>query len=226
MKTTRIGLAAIVGLTLVLTILTATPTPALAQTGSDLFQQALVKEQAEGDLRGAITLYERIVRDFSGNRTLSANALVQMGQCYERLGSQEAERAYQRVVRDYPDQTEIVTLARARLAALQRVEPTGIVTRELHSWRHGERSGLSPTPDGRQLVAMDWETGNLVVRDLETDRSRFLTRDATWSDPEQWAYSARVSPDGRTVAYTWATGPEASLRLIGLDGSNPRVLYE
>ncbi|HZD04321.1 MAG TPA: hypothetical protein VE173_05375 [Longimicrobiales bacterium] len=38
------------------TVVTATPT--LAQTGPDLIQQALVKEQAEGDLQGAIVLYE------------------------------------------------------------------------------------------------------------------------------------------------------------------------
>ena len=31
----------------------------VAQTGRDLFQQALVKERANGDLRGAIAIYER-----------------------------------------------------------------------------------------------------------------------------------------------------------------------
>jgi hypothetical protein len=71
--------------------------PVLAQTGHDLFQQALVKERADGDLRGAIEIYERIAREFTPDRPLAAKALVQLGQCYEKLGSTEAERAYRRV---------------------------------------------------------------------------------------------------------------------------------
>jgi len=92
--------------------------PATAQSGHDLFQQALLKERAEGELGEAIQLYERIVRDFAADRTLTASALVQMGQCYEKLGSTEAERAYQTVVRDFADQPDLVAQAEARLAAL------------------------------------------------------------------------------------------------------------
>ena len=55
--------------------------PLMAQTGHDLFQQALVKERADGDLRGAIAIYERIVREFTADRTLAAKALVQLSQC-------------------------------------------------------------------------------------------------------------------------------------------------
>ena len=39
-------------------------TPALAQNRHDLFQQALVQEQAEGNLRSAIVLYTRVVSEF------------------------------------------------------------------------------------------------------------------------------------------------------------------
>jgi Tol biopolymer transport system component len=92
--------------------------PALTQSGQDLFQQALVKEQAAGDLNGAIVIYQRIVRDFRSDRALAAKALVQLGQCYEKLGSTEARKAYQRVVTEYADQPDQLTLARARLAAL------------------------------------------------------------------------------------------------------------
>ena len=63
MKTKRIGFIAIA----ILGILAA---PALAQTGHDLLQQALVKEQADGDLRAAIALYERIAREFATDAAL------------------------------------------------------------------------------------------------------------------------------------------------------------
>ncbi|MBE3065790.1 MAG: tetratricopeptide repeat protein, partial [Spirochaetes bacterium] len=91
MKTIRIGFLAVA-----LTVLASTL--ALTQSGQDLFQQALVKEQADGDLRAAIAMYQRIVRDFAGDRVLAAKALVQMGRCHEKLGSQDARKAYEQVL--------------------------------------------------------------------------------------------------------------------------------
>ncbi len=46
--------------------------PMFAQSGDDLFQQALQKEKAEGDLEGAISLYRKIV----DNLTDARHALV------------------------------------------------------------------------------------------------------------------------------------------------------
>ena len=69
MRTTLLAVVAAATL-----LLTATQ-PALAQSGQELFQQALVKERADGELKQAIALYERIVQEFSADRTLTANAL-------------------------------------------------------------------------------------------------------------------------------------------------------
>jgi len=54
----------------------------LAQTGNDLFQQALVKERTEGNLPDAIKLYQTIVQKYASDRKLAAKALFQMGQAY------------------------------------------------------------------------------------------------------------------------------------------------
>src|SRR3990167_7213918 len=88
------------------------------QSGHDLFQQALVKERADGNLQEAIRLYQRIVSEFAQDRALSAKALVQIGQCYEKLGEaqlKQARASYERVVRDFADQAETVAQARVRL---------------------------------------------------------------------------------------------------------------
>ena len=152
MKTIRVVAAIVVAVSLT----TLAATAALAQSGHDLFQQALVKERADGDLRGAIGLYERIVGEFSEDRALSAKALVQMGQCYEKLGSTEAEQAYQRVVRDFGDQQQPVAEARTRLAALQRAAQTAeaatITTRLI--LREAESDWFAITPDAGQTVAI------------------------------------------------------------------------
>jgi len=219
MKTLRISLLA-VALTLLV------DAPALAQTGHDLLQQALIQEQAEGNLQAAIQLYERIVKEFGNDRALAARALVQMGKCHEKLGSQEAEKAYQRVVRDYADQSEFVAQARELLANMRGTaqagaeQPRGITTRQIHKWVYGEAFPLAVTPDGMDLVYVDNWFGNLAVRDLQDGESRSLTQDSSWS-----AWGAAVSPDGRTVSYLLAESATSSLHLVGIDGSNSRVLY-
>jgi Tol biopolymer transport system component len=111
MKTLRVGL---IGIALML----LPGAPMLAQTGHDLFQQALVLEQAEGNLGAAIQLYERIADEFAGDRELVAKALVQMGRCYEKLGLTDARQVYRRVIDDFPEQQSEVAIARERLASL------------------------------------------------------------------------------------------------------------
>lgn len=49
--------------------------------GNDLFQKALSKERAEGQLDEAIALYERVVKEFATDRPLVTKALMQLGAC-------------------------------------------------------------------------------------------------------------------------------------------------
>src|SRR4030042_762215 len=146
-----------------------------AQSGHGLFQQALVKERAEGNLQEAIDLYDRIVRGFPGHHALAAKALVQMGQCYEKLGKAGAEKAYERVIREYADQAEPLQVARTRLAALTRPSPSGMTVRKVWADPMTDTDG-EISPDGRPLSFVDWETGDLAVRDLTTGRNRRTRR--------------------------------------------------
>ncbi len=77
----------------------------------------------------------------------------------------------------------------------------------------------SPFPDGRYLA--HGGGGYLWVRDLRTGESRRLTEQS-----RRLVEYNSVSPDGELIAYAWwndAGGIE--LRVIGRDGSQPRVLY-
>ena len=228
MKTIRIGLLATA-----LTVLGSAL--ALTQSGQDLFQQALVKEQADGDLRAAIALYQRIVRGFAGDRILAAKALVQMGQCHEKLGSGDARKAYEQVLKEYADQAEAAGYARARLAAMRQPPPEAgeptIRARRLLAGHYGDAVDFSggPTPDGRSLVYVDSTGKNLAIRNLETGASRLITNRG--SEKGYMAYFEIVSPDGRRVAYAWQ--PQASpeqpsarmeLWVVGMDGSGDRIL--
>ena len=81
------------------------------------------------------------------------------------------------------------------------------------------------SPGGRFFSYTDWSTGDLAVRDLETGESRRLTQKGTWEVPEFAQAVQAISPDGRHVAYGWQSRSSCDLRMIDLDGSEPRILY-
>ena len=82
----------------------------------------------------------------------------------------------------------------------------------------------APSPDGRYLSFTDWDSANLVVRDLTTGEYRNLTNEGTWDLPWQWAEFSVWSPDGKQLAYAWFNKDRYQLRIVRLDGSEPRVL--
>jgi Tol biopolymer transport system component len=196
------------------------------QSGHDLFQQALVKERAEGDLQEAIDLYDRIVRDFPEDHALAAKALVQMGQCYEKLGKAEAKKAYERVIRDYADQAQPLQMARARLAALSAPTPHDLTVRRIWADPTADLEGQI-SPDGRHLSFVDWRTGDLVVRDLAEGRNRRLTNKGSWEDSLEFALFSHWSPDGQRIAFDWWSPAHSNeLRIVGVEGGRPRVLHK
>jgi len=77
------------------------------QNGYDLFQKALAKERGEGNLEEAIVLYKKVVEE-AKDESLAAKAQLRIGICYEKLGKQEAQKAYQMVIDNYPQQTDTV----------------------------------------------------------------------------------------------------------------------
>ena len=114
-------------------------------------QAAIKTEVFDGNLKGAIEQYKKIVSSYGNNHAVAAKALVRMGQCYEKLGeaqAKEARAAYERVVREYADQAEIVAQARVRLAALGGSGGRGgLVTRQVLADASGV--GVVLTADGK-----------------------------------------------------------------------------
>src|SRR5713226_6468187 len=224
MKTTRAGWFLAL---MVLAGLLAAPL-AIAQKDDQvevLMQAAHQKQLVEGQLEEAIQLYKRIVEEHGGNRAVAAQALLEMGQCYEKLGNTEARKAYERLLRDYGDQNEAAVAARKRLSALG--QPAGssngseMVTRRVWAGP-GEYIGGSLSPDGRYLSCVDWATGDLALRDLATGKMRHLTNK---TESGENAFFSTISPDGKEVAYIWFGKDGPDLRVVRWDGSAPRVLY-
>ena len=188
-------------------------------------QAAIRMETVEGDLKGAIEQYKKITAQPGAGRATVATALLRMGQCHEKLGNAEARAAYERVVREYGDQAAVAAEARTRLAALVGAggAPGGSTLAVRRVWAGDIQGQVSP--DGRFLSFTDWgEGGNLAIYDLTTGQSRRFTDDGSLTDPGMgFAEYSVPSPDSRSVAYAWL-GATYDLRVVGLDGSKPRVL--
>jgi Tol biopolymer transport system component len=84
----------------------------------------------------------------------------------------------------------------------------------------------SPSPDGKLVTEIDWDTGDLAVRDIETGKMRRVTDKGPWGKSVDFAEYSVFSPDGQRIAYSWfnekVNGYE--VRTIRPDGSDMRVL--
>jgi len=184
---------------------------------------ALHKEQVEGDLKGAIEQYQKLAN--GSNHAVAANALIRMGQCYEKLGDAEARKAYERVVREFADQKEAVEQARALLAAGRRDRPpeTGLTVQQKWVLSPGRKTHMRHvSADGRYIP---FQTSySLWLHDLTTSEDRKVIEAQTG----EYLDSPELSPDGKQIVYLRSARKDSSfiyeLRIAGIDGSGMRVL--
>ncbi|QIA09355.1 tetratricopeptide repeat protein [Draconibacterium halophilum] len=99
-----------------------------SQNPEQTYQKALVKEEGVGELLDAINLYKQVADNSEAGNSLRAKALLHVGLCYEKLGNQEALKAYQQLVNNFPSEKQEVAIARERLNKLIKVEKVAIET--------------------------------------------------------------------------------------------------
>lgn len=93
-------------------------------------------------------------------------------------------------------------------------------------WADSKTNALgAPSPDGRYLSFVDWETGDLAVRDLATGENHRLTNKGSWRDSAEYAYFSIFSPDSRQVAYAWFNEKKFyELRVLSLEDTRPLLM--
>src|SRR4051794_29510484 len=97
-------------------VLLGTAVTAQQKRQQDIDLQAAIRTgTVDGDLNGAIKQYGAMATKYKTDRAIAATALVHMAECYRKLGDAQANKIYEQVVRDYADQKEAVTIARAHL---------------------------------------------------------------------------------------------------------------
>ncbi len=197
------------------------------QSAEELYEEAMFKKESEGDLPGAIQILLKIIKDYPAIKTTAGKAQLQIGMCYEKLGRDEAIKAYQSVLKNYADQPQLVAAARERMAALQIEEPTGLIIKKLPTSLEAPHY----SHDGTKVVGNDWSLPgqNIGMYDYTTEKETMITRGDWKSEGHGITYWAIFSPDAKEVAYWFAdhdsTKAEGSeLRVSTLDGKS-RTLY-
>jgi Tol biopolymer transport system component len=225
MKTRHIGL---IGAALLAVFLAALLAAGQKNDQAELALKAAIKtETVDGNLKGAIEQYKKIAAQPGADRATAATALLRMGQCHEKLGNAEARTAYERLVRDFADQAEIVAQARVRLAALGGPGDTGgLVTRRVLKDASGVRGVL--TADGKYIRGLDWDTGDVVQFEVASGQRSRITNRGPWGETDKESDSQAFSRDGKQIAYNSYTNTkdwDPDVRIRNLDGSGLRTLY-
>jgi len=197
------------------------------ETAKELFERALYLEETKGELEEAIEVYSRIVEEFSDEQATAAKAQLQIGICYEKLGMKEAQTAYQQVIDKYPKQTDVVAVARQRLAGIER-----------------SLAELNRQPKFRKIeIATKPQNG---VLSPEGDKLAFISEGALWMvplhgrvDPDIAGEPVRVadvpgvwdfyslmawSADGKWIAVNGKADDEDAVYIIPTAGGEPRVV--
>jgi Tol biopolymer transport system component len=186
-------------------------------------EAGIEKEDVDGDLKSAMTIYEKIAADASAPREVRAKALLRLAGCDEKLGKQ-AKQVYEEIVHDYGDQPAAAQ-ARSRLVAIRQQEhpapPETMNVRKIDR----EKLGLFGPEDTDGLratyIAPD---GNLYFGDISGHTKSLVYGPA---DPEFRRSPAwEVSRDLSIVALMLPQTKDrpATLAVIKTDGTGYREL--
>jgi len=205
-----------------------------AQTPEQLYQKGLTKEEGEGALQDAINLYNQVADNSNASISLQAKALLHIGMCYEKLGMQEAVKAYQRLVKNFPAQKNEVAYARERLTKLISTAEkaseisltpkfTKIKIPTKLSW------SVRLSPDGKSLALVSEEkiyimplSGNIdpdipgAPVEVNTDGIPVEYTDLSWSG------------DGKWIAFNdpGLSGPNQKIYVVPSKGGTPEKIIE
>lgn len=214
----------------------------IQQTAEQLYQSGIYKEEVEGELEKAIEIYEQILADFPENQAVAAKALYHIGLCYEKLGNQEAQKAYQRLIDEYPGQIQEVNLAKARLASLlETVEavPHRATFRKIQIPTKITAGDIRLSPDGKKISLPSPPSGKLWIMPLSGKLGPDFPGEPVELNTEgvgvEWS-AHNWSGDGKWIAFNEDVQVDEmqdrekkgnqGIYVVSSEGGKPKKVYE
>jgi Tol biopolymer transport system component len=202
----------------------------IQQSAEQLYQAGIYAEEVDGDLQKAIQIYTQIIENFGDKKEIAADAQLNIGLCYEKLGRSEAVKAYEQVLKNYAGQAKQVAAARERLAALQTAAPKQIASVKILEGPNASQARMI-SPDGTKVLITrdDFKGQNVYVYDLSSKRLDNITK-YSWDNRDPAASNAIWSPDGKEIVFVRNFSPGSrndgpvEIAVTDLEGKS-RVLY-
>src|ERR1051325_7877136 len=127
------------------------------------FERGLLEEEANHKLDAAISSYQEAVAYFVTNRQMLATAVFRLAECYRKQGKDnEARMQHRRILRDFPDQTDLVRLSQENVGAATNRPPAYVLS---FGNTNADPADNLAFPGG---VAVD-PSGNVFVSDTHND---------------------------------------------------------
>lgn len=226
-------------LPMLVAVLVATSSAATAQSASELLEKGIYAEETVGDLDGAIKIYRQIVAKAKANRKFAAQAQYRLGHCLWKQGKKkEAKEAFQTLIKDFPEQAELLKKARKFLPAETpqpelKLDPVPWVDGEHLELRIKLAGGLeigdfilsarAGKVDGQEVwdlrlnrnIALN--APNLGLSRVLADRQTFRPISSTFRHTLLGIVEAKYSPKQVTIKSKGADGKESTKKL-DLDG--------
>jgi Tol biopolymer transport system component len=185
-----------------------------------LFEKAKFAMETKGDLNEAIKLFSELIQKYPGEREYAAKSQLYVGLCYEKLGLKESEKAFQKVIDNYPEQAEAVKIAKEKLSILLKAKAQiekGVAEHTITKiYESTEKLYGFISPDGKKLALVGGE-GDIWLREVASGKETRLTQTPNF---EYWCF---WSPDSETIAYLDALN---GLYVVPAKGGEPRTLIK
>ena len=199
-----------------------------ADSQRELFERAKLLEQSGRQSARVVAMYQEVAT--KADRALAAAARLQIAMLKEREGQSEARALYAAIIRDYPDQRDVVSKAQSKLAARTagRGGRSDVVARKV--LEGGWAAVVDISANGR--TAIGWERAgyssrNLVARDMDTGKETLVV---AGGPARHSAHAADFGPCCAVSLTTGTTWTTERVRLVGFcaialeAGANPEIL--
>lgn len=170
------------------------PASAATISPSDMLEAGIYSEETKGDIDAAMELYQQVIADAQANAGLAAQAQYRLGICHHKKKDYAAATAaFEKLVREYPEEKALVAAASDYLANGAALQPV--------PWADGE--DLIYTI--RTAAGLELGVGRYAVRAGERDgRKTWIMRNhVVVSGVEQWNRLEVEQASLRPIHNTW-----------------------
>ena len=109
---------------LAITSLVPAALAAAAASPSELLEQGIYSEETKGDVDAALKLYQQVVSEAKAGQAVAAQAQYRLGVCYyKKKNYAEANAAFEKLLKDFPDQKDLIASANKYLAGATALMP-------------------------------------------------------------------------------------------------------